>query len=405
MATDAGADVRAAWVRPDALAAFRPVADLVAAALAADGLDPGDRDLVRARLERRLGLERAGVVVDELVSLVSGSGDGAAAAEPDARRAARFRAWSDGLGALGTGPEVWLVEDVHWATPDVRAFVNLATAGDGARGRLVVCTARPSLLEEDGRWVSGGDRVALEPLSGDDTGWCVLWWATLSPGTSSTRSPRGPGEPALRRGAAAGLGEQRAARAGRAGLDDQRPGRRDRAAGDGPGHLRGPARRPPAPARRIVRRASVAGRRFPVAVLGRWGGGSAGWRRSSAAGSRRARSPTACSATATSSGTRSSATSATRASRVPSGRGSTCGWPAGWRGSARSAPGTLRRWRAGATPPRSMLRPRSRPTSGTGSPAPLRRRSPRARSSGRGATRSRPRRTTPPVASSSGRSS
>ena len=85
--------------------------------------------------------------------------------------------------------------------------MNLATAGDGARGRLVVCTARPSLLEEDGRWVSGGVRVALEPLSGDHTselvralvgdalaGDVVDAIAVRSGGTrSSSRSCCGPG--------------------------------------------------------------------------------------------------------------------------------------------------------------------------------------------------------------------
>ena len=53
---------------------------------------------------------------------------------------------------------VWLLEDVHWAGPDAMSFIERAQATPAARGRLIVATARPSILEAEPRWaVADGD--------------------------------------------------------------------------------------------------------------------------------------------------------------------------------------------------------------------------------------------------------
>lgn len=166
LATERGADVRRARVRPDALWVFRPIVNLIGRALAGAGIEAGDE--LHAALARRLGAERAEVIASELRALLAGSEDGAADEAAETRRATRFAAWSEGLAALGDGVEVWLVEDLHWSGPDLRAFLGAATEAD-RRGRLIVCTSRPSILEDDPAWVDEGETLALEPLSAVST--------------------------------------------------------------------------------------------------------------------------------------------------------------------------------------------------------------------------------------------
>ena len=109
--------------------------------------------------------QRADVVAAEVVQLVEPA-RASARAPGSADRDARFRAWLDALDALdggggaGTaatngGPaspagrpaRAWIVEDAHWADDDLLAFLEAAHTDDLAGARLVVATARPSLLE------------------------------------------------------------------------------------------------------------------------------------------------------------------------------------------------------------------------------------------------------------------
>jgi class 3 adenylate cyclase/tetratricopeptide (TPR) repeat protein len=159
-----GAAVRRARVRPDALSAFRPVAELVEAALGNQSLTESKE--VRRMLAVTLGEARAAVVADELAALIGVSDDAADDRDAEGRRSARFAAWSAGLAALADGPEIWLLEDVHWSSSDDRAFLRSAVKGVG---RLLVCTSRPALLESDAEWISSGDLLELEPLSSRST--------------------------------------------------------------------------------------------------------------------------------------------------------------------------------------------------------------------------------------------
>ena len=65
-------------------------------------------------------------------------------------------------------PAVVVLEDVHWAEPTLLDLVEYLGAWVSDAPVLVLCLARPELLDERSGW-GGGERVArLEPLSTDD---------------------------------------------------------------------------------------------------------------------------------------------------------------------------------------------------------------------------------------------
>jgi class 3 adenylate cyclase/tetratricopeptide (TPR) repeat protein len=94
------------------------------------------------------------------------------------RRGEAFSAWRRFVEALALhGPTVLIFEDVHWADDGLLDFVDgLVDWVDGVP-LLVVCTARPELLERRPAW-GGGKRnattVSLAPLGEDDTARLVL---------------------------------------------------------------------------------------------------------------------------------------------------------------------------------------------------------------------------------------
>jgi class 3 adenylate cyclase/tetratricopeptide (TPR) repeat protein len=139
-------------LRPDLLSPFEPVAQLLDEA--------GGRDA----LVTALGDSPRAAVVAELLGTV-----GKPRAGPAVEQEQLFAAWLEGLDALaGDRPVLWLVEDVHWASRDLLAF--LAWAGTEARrsGRAIVATARPILLEDEAEWVTAADVLHLEPIQGAD---------------------------------------------------------------------------------------------------------------------------------------------------------------------------------------------------------------------------------------------
>ena len=64
---------------------------------------------------------------------------------------------------------MWLVEDVHWASPDLLAFLELAGGSARSAGRLVVASTRPVLLDERPEWVGSGERLDLPLLPPRET--------------------------------------------------------------------------------------------------------------------------------------------------------------------------------------------------------------------------------------------
>jgi class 3 adenylate cyclase len=170
--------VRRLRVRPET-SGFEALGPLATAAIG-DG-----PDLVGRLTQAGLPTARARVVAAELLDL-AGLASGAespglagSAHRPSsaADRSARFAAWLEGLDALAADRvDVWIVEDVHWAGPDVVAFLDEAVARSPRRGRLVVATARPSFVERAPGWAED-DTVA---------GHRVLALTTLDPADAST---------------------------------------------------------------------------------------------------------------------------------------------------------------------------------------------------------------------------
>ncbi|MGZ4152723.1 MAG: ATP-binding protein, partial [Actinomycetota bacterium] len=178
-ARERGVAIRRARLRPDVVVPYAGVAQLLLAALGDAAPDPQDggsfdrsADLLIARLrERGAPEDRARVVADDVLALLAErSSPVDAGPGSDERRESMFRSWLDAFDALTDGPEIWIVEDVHWSGADLLAFLDLAGRAVSTDGRLVVCTARPSILEHADAWLrgEGSTTFALPPLSTPD---------------------------------------------------------------------------------------------------------------------------------------------------------------------------------------------------------------------------------------------
>ena len=181
-----GALLLRAQVRHEADAPFASIGRLAAEALAAagwrgDGGGPeGARTPAAAEVATLLG--RAGVAAgraEVLAAELSRVLDPARA--PDAAEAAdrdrRFDAWIEALDRLaGDRPSAWLLEDLHWAGPDLLVFMDRVHATPSRHGRVVIGTARPSLLEREPAWcgpreadgITRIDLGALDPGTTDE---------------------------------------------------------------------------------------------------------------------------------------------------------------------------------------------------------------------------------------------
>jgi class 3 adenylate cyclase/tetratricopeptide (TPR) repeat protein len=152
LATSANAVVLTARLRPDLLSPFEPVGQLLA--------DAGGRDA----LVTALGDSPRAAVVADLLGTV-----GKPRAGSPVEQEQLFAAWLEGLDSLaGDRPAVWLVEDVHWASRDLLAFLARAGSEERRAGRAIVATARPILLEHEADWVNAADVLQLEPIQGAD---------------------------------------------------------------------------------------------------------------------------------------------------------------------------------------------------------------------------------------------
>ena len=156
LAATTSATVLRARVRPQATAPYETVAQLLAAA--------DTTGLAEALANAGVPDARASVIREEVARLVEPAGDTAGGGgDLAAERDARFDAWVSALDVLSRGASVWLIEDVHWAGGDLLAFLDHAGRAPSRDGRLVVATARPSLLETAPEWCEG-QRIDLAPL-------------------------------------------------------------------------------------------------------------------------------------------------------------------------------------------------------------------------------------------------
>ena len=99
-------------------------------------------------------------VPEELMPLLAS--EPPTAPNPDVFRATRLL-----LEAVGThGPVVFELEDLHWGAPGLLDLVEYLTAWGGDLPVLVLCIARPELLEARPGW--RGDELAVGPLAPDE---------------------------------------------------------------------------------------------------------------------------------------------------------------------------------------------------------------------------------------------
>ena len=155
-----GVAVLRARLRPDLLSPFESVGQLVRSAA-----EP--REVAGRLTASGLPQGRAAVVEEALAAVVAPvETTGGLAQERDQL----FTAWLEGLDALaGDGPVVWLIEDLHWASGDLLAFLELAGRLMRGCGRLVVCTTRPVLLESAAWWCEDAELLHLAPLPPAET--------------------------------------------------------------------------------------------------------------------------------------------------------------------------------------------------------------------------------------------
>ena len=107
------------------------------------------REWVRQRLRALVGLKAPPAGLDE-----------------------NYAAWLRFLEDVAApGPTVLVFEDLHWADDALLAFVEYLAAHAADVPLLVLCTARPDLLESHPTFAAGGriNRHVLEPLSVDET--------------------------------------------------------------------------------------------------------------------------------------------------------------------------------------------------------------------------------------------
>lgn len=272
---EAGTTVIHSRARADSVSPFGAVARLLLDALGTAEARDAEQRIVAAVVQAGATEQRARVVAEACLSVMDPSATGAAGepAKPSDDREALFGAWLDALDALaGNRASVWLIEDVQWAGGDVLAFLDFATRGNR---RLIVATGRLSLLESHGDWAiedapagrrvmrlsalersdAGGLVTALvgdalpadlvERIADRSDGNCLFieellrTWVSVGTLVSGTdgkwRLTLAPGDIPLPQSIQSIYAAQ---------LDDL-----------------------PADARRLARRASVAGRRFPVRAL------------------------------------------------------------------------------------------------------------------------------------------
>lgn len=255
-ATARGAAVLRARLRPDLLSPFEPVGQLVRSLG-----NPAD-------VVSRLPPGRGEVVRDALAAVIAPVEAASGFAQ---ERDRLFAAWLEGLDALAVGaPAAWLVEDLHWASPDLLAFLDFAGRAPRSDGRLVIGTARPALLESAAEWCADGDVLHLEPLPEEETAELVrgLVGDVLPPELVARIAERSGGnalfvEELLRTWVSTGVLAQKPDGAWMLVADAQTVALPATVQAIYAGQLDDL----PAPARTAARRAAVAGRRFPIAAL------------------------------------------------------------------------------------------------------------------------------------------
>ena len=154
--------------------AFSAVGEIVkshAEIFESDDAERAEQKLIRAIEAAVAETSEATWIARHLRSLI-GVGTEESAPGHDAQADA-FAAWRRFLEALAEqGPLVVVFEDLHWADDELLGFVDLLVDWASDVPLLVVCTARPELLERRPDWGGGkanATTLSLRPLSDDET--------------------------------------------------------------------------------------------------------------------------------------------------------------------------------------------------------------------------------------------
>jgi class 3 adenylate cyclase/tetratricopeptide (TPR) repeat protein len=147
--------------------ALAEMAKAHAGILETDTPDEAEKKLARA--VAGLEAEGAGRMLESLRPLVGLGADG----EPGGDRSERFAGWRRFFESLAEQrPTVLVFDDLHWADDDLLDFVDHLADWSSGVPLLIVCTARPELLERRPGWGGGKSNaltLSISPLSDDDT--------------------------------------------------------------------------------------------------------------------------------------------------------------------------------------------------------------------------------------------
>ena len=135
--------------------------------LDSDAPEDAERKLVDT--VEALQVESPQLLVENLRPLIGLAADG----ETGGDRAERFAAWRQFFeGLADQRPTVLVFEDLHWADDDLLDFVDHLVDWSSGVPLLVVCTARPELLERRPGWGGGKPNaltLSISPLSEQET--------------------------------------------------------------------------------------------------------------------------------------------------------------------------------------------------------------------------------------------
>jgi class 3 adenylate cyclase/tetratricopeptide (TPR) repeat protein len=144
---------------------YWPVIEMLTAAAGIDDMDGPDE--IRAKVDGLLrGSNDAESVRDRLAEFLGLSGTTGAPEETHWAVRKLFEALASPT------PLVVVVEDVHWAEPAMLDLIEYVLAWSANAPILLVCTARPDLLEQRADWGSSADgsvSIRLEPLTQEQT--------------------------------------------------------------------------------------------------------------------------------------------------------------------------------------------------------------------------------------------
>ena len=143
---------------------YWPLIEVVRDALGDRSVD--DVDLAAALAELIPSDPSAGEVASRVAAVVGGAAGLSATAEEIGWAVRRFLE-----GLARDRPLIVVLDDVHWAEPNFLDLVDQLTDWSRDAPILVICMARPDLLETSPGWGGGklhATTVALEPLSSDE---------------------------------------------------------------------------------------------------------------------------------------------------------------------------------------------------------------------------------------------